>query len=391
MGVSARVPEALQTMNAFAPRRSTETQISGAIRLGWRIAVLYSLRADELPSSPPDNILSMRRSLPAAERLALELRAAAGDADRLGIGLEQAELDELLHLAVRSPQSDENEAEFHARIRAWHLHLQTMLWADHEATGKAYELGSFLSDTSNRVVRGLRGIDDQRGHITRELRCVFEPQRVERIKRLLDDLQAKIDPAAVRIVKEHLDAWQAAVGNRTPRTTTRAGLEPLDNQVVTWFQLVTGDKEPEAFIDHDDRTQVRGTMIQRMAGSYRRSWPGIVALVALVAASVLIEPRLGISSEHTPQVIAFLTPIAGALGLRLTSIGLTVRKSLDARAELLWNTALVEVISAKTLRVDEVLEPVLARRRHLTLLVVRPRSHGGASARRMRAPHRLHV
>jgi len=375
-------------MNAFAPRRSTETQISGAITLGWRIAVLYSLRAGELPSSPPDNMLPMRRSLPAAERLALELRAAAGDADRLGIGLQQAELDELLQLAVRSPQSDENEAEFHARIRAWHIHLQTMLWADHEATGKAYELGSFLSDTSNRVVRGLRGIDDPRGHVTRELRCVFEPQRVERIKRLLDDLQAKIDPAAVRIVKEHLDAWQAAVGDRTPRTTTRAGLEPLDSQVVTWFQLVTGDKEPEAFIGHDDRTQVRGTMISRMAGSYRRGWPGVVAFVAIAAAAVLFVPTL-LDGKDAPRVIAFLTPLAGAVGFKVTSIGLTVRKSLDARAELLWNTALVEVISAKTLRVDDVLEPVLARRRHLTLPAAR--SHGDASARHMRAPHRLRV
>lgn len=381
-------------MNAFAPRRSTETQISGAITLGWRIAVLYSLRADELPSSPPDNMLPMRRSLPAAERLALELRAAAGDADRLGIGLEESELDELLQLAVSSPESGEAEAEFLRRIRAWHIHLQTMLWADHEATGKAYELGSFLSDTSNRVVRGLRGIEDQRGHVTRELRSVFEQRRVERIKRLLDDLQAKIDPAAVRIVKEHLDAWQAAVRDRTPRATTRAGLEPLDSQVVIWFQLVTGDKEPEAFIGHDERTQVRGTMISRMVSSYRRSWPGIVALTAIAAAAVLFGPKL-LEGEDAPQVIALLTPLAGALGLRVTSIGLTVRKSLDARAELLWNTALVEVISAKTLRVDEVLKPVVVRPRHFTLPVSRPRprhgSHGEAPVRRVRAPQRVRV
>ena len=41
----------LPDVNAFAPRRTTEAQISAAITLGWRIAVLYSLRADELPSS----------------------------------------------------------------------------------------------------------------------------------------------------------------------------------------------------------------------------------------------------------------------------------------------------------------------------------------------------
>src|ERR687894_2165799 len=95
----------LPNMNAFAPRRTTEAQISAAITLGWRIAVLYSLRADELPSSPPDNLLPMRRSLPAAERLALELRAAAGDAARLGIGLEETEVARRPELAARSPQS----------------------------------------------------------------------------------------------------------------------------------------------------------------------------------------------------------------------------------------------------------------------------------------------
>ena len=152
-------------MNAFAPRRSTEPQISEAITLGWRIATLYSLRAGELPSAPPDNLLPMRRSLPAAERLVLELRAADGDAGRLGIGLQPAALEELVELAWHAPDSDEAEDAFRARIRAWHIELQTNLWADHEPTGKAYELGSFISDTSNRVVLELRRPGDPAGHV----------------------------------------------------------------------------------------------------------------------------------------------------------------------------------------------------------------------------------
>jgi hypothetical protein len=90
----------------------------------------YSLHPDELPSSPPDDLLPMRRSLPAAERLCLELRAAAGDADRLGIGLEDDELSELLGLAERSPQSAEIEAEFRERIRTWHIHRVALFQAD---------------------------------------------------------------------------------------------------------------------------------------------------------------------------------------------------------------------------------------------------------------------
>jgi hypothetical protein len=213
-------------------------------------------------------------------------------------------------------------------------------------------------------VRQLRDHADARTPVARELRRVFDGGRVERIKRLLDDLQARIDPAAVRIVKKHLDAWQAAVGERAPKRATREGLAGLDNQAVIWFQLVTGDKEPEAFIGHEDRARVRETMIGRMWRSYRRSWkPMTAAAVGLAAAAgglyaLLSEAPTGV----TGPLLASLGPVAAALGVKLTSIGLTVRKSLDARAELLWNTALVEVISTKTLRIDDVLRPVLPAR-----------------------------
>ena len=344
-------------MNAFAPRRGTEPQISEAITLGWRIATLYSLRANELPSSPPDNLLPMRRSLPAAERLVLELRAAAGDAGRLGIGPADAELEALVDLARQAPESEDAEAQLRERIRAWHIELQTMLWADHEANGKAYELGSFLSDTSNRVVLELRRTGDPCAHVTRELREVFSAARVERVKRLLDDLQARIDPAAVRIVKQHLEYWQEAAGDRTAACRTRADLDPLDSQAVTWFQLVAGDKEPEAYLDHEDRVGVRGTMLSRTLRSYASNWrfvAGAIASLAALAALVILLPKLA-KEVGLGQVLAFGGTVATALGVSLASVGRTIRKSLDARAELLWNTALVEIISQKTLRVDELL------------------------------------
>ena len=372
-------------MHAFAPRRSTEPQISEAITLGWRIATLYSLRADELPSSPPDNLLPMRRSLPAAERLALELRAAAGDAGRLGVALGAGELDELLALAERSPESAAAEERFRDRVRAWHIHLCTLLWADHEAMGKAYELGSFLADTSNRVVLELRGRDDPRVGVTRELRRVFARERVERIKRLLDDLQARIDPAAVRIVTDHLAAWCEAVRDRSPRVVSRNGLEGLDNQTVTWCQLVTGDKEPEAFIDHEERARVRETMVRRTLASYRRNWKAILAGAIGAAAAVFALRKIDLGALETTSALAFLGSLAGALGVSVTSIGLTVRKSLDARAELLWNTALVEVIGARTLRVDDVLAPPPPPCRRRLKLPARPRRPGARSVTLLKA------
>jgi len=364
------------SMNAFAPRRTTDPQISDAITLGWRIATLYSLRADELPSSPPDNLLPMRRSLPAAERLVLELRAAAGDAGRLEIGLDAAALEEFVELAERAPDTPAAEADFRARIRAWHIDLQTSLWADHEATGKAYELGSFLSDTSNRVVRELRRTDDPCAYVTNELREVFSKRRVERVKRLLDDLQTRIDPAAVRIVKQHLECWCAAVDERSAACTTRADLEPLDSQAVVWFQLVSGDKEPEAYLDHEDRERARGTMLSRTLRSYAGNVRCIVVTCAAALAGLI---ALAIGLPHLEGVIGGTAlasiggPIIGALGISLTAVGRTLRKSLDTRAELLWNTALVELISQKTLRLDELMpEPVVRRAWLASPVLLRP-------------------
>ena len=352
-------------MNAFAPRRSTEPQISEAITLGWRIATLYSLRASELPSAPPDNLLPMRRSLPAAERLVLELRAADGDAGRLGIGLVAGRARGARRARAGSPGLRRGRGgRFAPASATWHIELQTRLWADHEPTGKAYELGSFISDTSNRVVLELRRPGDPSGHVTRELREVFAERRVERIKRLLDDLQTRIDPAAVRIVKEHLERWKEAVDEREATCTTRAELEPLDSQAVIWFQLVSGDKEPEAYIDHEDRAKVRGAMLSRTVRSYacnaalRRRRRARVCRPGRPSRSRCPLPR---RSRHE-HLVVFATPIAGALGVSLASVGRTVRKSLDARAELLWNTALVEVISQKTLHVEALLPAPQHRR-----------------------------
>ena len=69
-----------------------------------------------------------------------------------------------------------------------------------------------------------------------------------------------------------------------------------------------------------------------------------------------------LKGDELQHLAVFATPIAGALGVSLASVGRTLRKSLDARAELLWNTALVEVISQKTLHVEELLPAPQVRR-----------------------------
>jgi hypothetical protein len=145
-------------------------------------------------------------------------------------------------------------------------------------------------------------------------------------------------------------------------------LEPLDSQVTIWFQLVTGDKEPEAFIDHQERAKVRGTMFARTLRSYAANPRSMAALAVATAVLLLVITQASgvhlinrIKGNALSVLLTVAGSLAGALGLSLASIGRTVRQSLDARAELLWNTALVDVISRRTLRVDDVLEPAQGR------------------------------
>jgi hypothetical protein len=359
---------------AFSPRRSTDREISCAIGLGWRVAELYSLRAGELSSSPRDNVLPLRTSLPPTARLRLELCAAAGDAQRAGVPIDAEEMGELMDLACRAPGSAEAEKQLHEGIGTWHIGLETALWADEVAKGKAYELGSFLSDTWNRVVLAMRGDGDADALVAEELRAVFDDDRVQRIKVLLDDLQARIDPAAVRIVQQHLESWRSHVCEQVAQDgvkrltfePTRSQLEPLASQTVVWRQLVTGEKEPEAYIGRDGRAKVRDTMVKRMLAGYRLKWRSLVVGAAVTAAFVLAIGQLAklLEGAELAPIIAFGGSLAGAFGLKITSIAMTMRRSLDARAELIWNAALVEVICERTLRVADMFgTPPTARER----------------------------
>jgi hypothetical protein len=321
------------------------------------------LRVGELSSMPRDNVLPLRTSLPPTARLRLELRAAAGDAQRVGVPTDPEEMRELMDLACRAPGSDDAERQLRVRIETWHIALATGLWADEVARGEAYELGSFLSDTWNRVVLAMRCEGEADALVADELRAVFSDARVQRIKVLLDDLQARIDPAAVRIVQQQLESWRSSVSEqvaedgpeRLPFVPTRAQLEPLASQTVIWRQLVTGEKEPEGYIGRDARARVRDLMVKRLLAGYRLKWKSVVVGAAVTAALVLGVGQLAnlLKGAELAPIIAFGGSLAGALGLKMTSIAMTMRRSLDARAELIWNTALVEVICEQTLRVAD--------------------------------------
>lgn len=341
-------------MSTLAPRRSTEATIANAIRLGAQVAKLYAMQVDHLPTAPPEELLPAHTSLAADQRLLLELHIVGGIAKRAGTPLDHARLDELLELAARAVKSAEDEAPFRTALRATHFEFQRRLWADHEALGRAYDLGCYLWDTASCVSRSVDFAGAQVQPETQdELRRVFGDYRVQRIRGLLDDLQTRLDPAAVRIVGAQLNSWATAVnsGNVVFRGSD---VNVLYRQAKTWCQIITGDKEPEAFIGSRDRTALRAAMTPRVLRSY--GGPRRVALLALATVVALALAFIAATGDVLPSspVLAIAGSLAGALGLSLGAIWRAISKSLDARTGELWDSALVDVITAKTLYVGAV-------------------------------------
>ena len=171
-------PDATSGAAEPASRRSTRAEVAASIDLGWRVAALHALSPTTLkaPSPVTEDMLLNRRSLSASDRAELEVRAIAGIAARVGVALEQADLDELLDLASRAGASKAGEKAFRDRIEALHIDFEKRLWATDEPSGKAYELGNFLSDSWNRVLQPRVKPDPYA-----ELQEIFSPVRVQRV------------------------------------------------------------------------------------------------------------------------------------------------------------------------------------------------------------------
>jgi hypothetical protein len=361
---------------------SPEGPLAAAVLLGWRVAELYAL-VDDTGAPASDTLLPAHQSLEPADQLELQLRAACGDARRAGVTSEGADLDELVALARTAPASVAAAEAFRARLRSCHIEVQKDLWALDEAAGKAYELGNGLSDTYGRVCRAYRREGEAPGETWAQ---VFLPERIERLKKLLDDLQSRLNPSGVAVVRAQLDAWCAGVHTRLqpgePPSEERVR-EGVRRQTVIWRQLLAGDKEPEAYLDGHARAGLRDDLRRLIWRRYRR-WS--VALGAALFALAIALPHL-ISLYETgfvrTGVASGVVAIAGAVGITKASVLLTVRGRLDQWSELLWNRALAQKVVEATLTLDAVL-PAPARERRIGAAV--PERVGQRIRRRAGAP-----
>jgi hypothetical protein len=335
---------------------SPEGPLAAAVLLGWRVAELYALVDDTgVPAS--DTLLPAHQSLEPADQLELQLRAACGDARRAGVTSEGADLDELVVLARGAPESPAAADAFRARLRSCHIEVQKDLWALDEAAGKAYELGNGLSDTYGRVCRAYRRDDEDPGETWAQ---VFLPERIERLKKLLDDLQSRLNPSGVAVVRAQLDAWCAGVHDRLvpgEAPSEQRVREGVRRQTVIWRQLLAGNKEPVAYLDGHARAGLRDDLRRLVWRRYRR-WT--VALGAALFGLAVSLPRL-IDLYETgfvrTGIASAVLAVAGAVGITKASVLLTVRGRLDQWSELLWNRAIAQRVVEATLTLDIVLPP----------------------------------
>jgi hypothetical protein len=345
--------------------RNPDTELTAAVQLGWRLAELYA-RVNDTGDPTRDTLLPAHDGLAPPDQLELQLRAAAGDARRTGADSAADRLERLVPQArAAAAGGDAESEEFRRQIRDCHVELNKSLWARDEGLGTAYELGNGLSDTYGRVCRAYR--EPTCSPRTTWLN-VFAPDRIERIKKLMDDLEMRLDSRGVTIVRAHLDAWSREVPRRLEATDAppvervRCGLR---RQTIVWRQLIAGDKAPEAYLDSRARGEVRG-VLRHLVWRRCRNWvlPGAAVLFGLVA----VLPAILAWYDRSPAgttVASAVVALGGALGITKASVLLTVRTRAHDWSALLWDQALAQKVSAVTLAIDEVLPQPVEHRRPL--------------------------
>lgn len=370
-----------------------DSQLSCALDLGWRIAEIYALADDadaSIDEPLADTLLPLHDSLERGDQLELQVRAAAGDARRAKIADCATSLEALIPDARAAGSSAQRCEDFRKKLRGCHIAIDKELWARREADGKAYELGNGLSDTYNRVYRAYRYPGPDRARAWRQ---VFDGRRVERLKAHLHDLQSRLDTRAVAVVSDHLDAWRDRVSSPGELEFEAPSKERtrllLRRQTMIWRQLLAGDKEPEAYLDRQQRGTVRNELGRMVWRRYLRFLPAVGLLMAGILSAATHAGDIAEWYQGQPLAtgaVTFGASLAGAVGITQASVGLTVRTRVREWTDLLWSRALAKTVTDVTLLVDDLLPH--PRRPRLIEATAHAGHHVGAKASALRDRHR---
>ena len=140
-------------------RRSTRAEIASAIDLGWRVAALHALSPTTLrgavagqrrhAAQPPQPVGPRSRGPRGAGHRGRRVARRRGDRAARARPAARAR-DGLGRLGGGRAGVSRRSS------RSQHIEFDKRLWAADEPSGKAYELGNFLSDTWNRVAAPAR-------------------------------------------------------------------------------------------------------------------------------------------------------------------------------------------------------------------------------------------
>jgi hypothetical protein len=347
--------ELLAAAPEVEPEPGDTSPVVVALELGWRLAVLY---ADlENPLHAVGEVEAVPACLPAVEtmpngdQLEVQVRAAASLAYRLKATSHGDEILDLAGAVHATCGSRRETVAVRGRLRECHSKLIKELWFKHEAQGKAYELGTSLFDSWNRV--RLAPSADELGRV-KEWQAVFGRDRIERIKVLLDDLQTQLSPTAVTVVKAHLDFWREAVKEHVKDDAappSEKSIALLRAQTVIWRQLLTEAKQPEAFLQREDRRELHRTFKQLVWRSVLRPLPILAGLGAVALLAALLSGVIHVASTAQSAVA-----LLGAIGLSQASLAVIARDRIKDWTGLLWNRALADVVFEATLLADDVFQ-----------------------------------
>jgi hypothetical protein len=321
-----------------------------AIDLGWRLAALYD-EAERL--SPARCERRVGTYLPAVDglsdndRFELYVRAAASVAQRLGADARAHDVEALLDTAQAVFEERESIQALRAGLYECHTALTKELWAGCEADGKAFELGTSLFDTWHRVA-------DKDGNEAKNAawKDTFGRERVARVKLLLDDLESRLSSVAVAVVRAHLVRWEWAIAQRPRKQgapSTKAE-QHLHSQVLTWRQLLTEDKAPEAFLTCGYRRRLHHEFSWLVWRSFLRPAPILcILLIAGIAAALMF------GGPKVTDAASLLVAPLGAIGLSKASLNVLARDRMHVWTMLLWNRAMATVLFKATCFADVVL------------------------------------
>jgi hypothetical protein len=323
-----------------------------ALELGWRLAVLYAdleepiYEVGVVDAAPA--CLPALESMPNGDQLELQIRAAASLALRLKAGSHASDLVALAEEVHATCGSPRESLAMRERLYECHTGLIKTLWASQEAQGRAYELGTSLFDSWNRI-----RLADRKSPRRTVLawRAVFGDQRIDRLKVLLDNLQSQLPPTAVTVVKAHLDFWSEAVDAHVDKRAVKPpknGVAILRSQTIIWRQLLTKDKEPEAFLGRDDRHRLHREYTRLVWASFLRPRRVLAALTVLAVLTAGL-----MSGAFASSAAKGVFALVGAIGISQASLAVIARDRVRKWTELLWNRALANVVFDATCKADE--------------------------------------